>query len=249
MAWGCRNSERAGTRAPLLDRRVVDEAGEDVRGRAGSSHRVLSAYLNAVPGAGLRIGHVIERGSPVPVTLARTPADYGAVTWPSLYGGGARRLIGYELRAPARSARSRRRRRPRQGHLPGTRPRRQRRGRPGTSTMSKEPAQRADSDCGKVRSFVLAWLVLPRDGLLAVRTGLPYGDLPDQQHVTWWAVDDLGNYYLDEQGSWNPGGNPSWGAIGFWPALDERATSIDLIPTAPAARADIRVPCATSAAA
>lgn len=76
-----------------------------------------------------------------------------------------------------------------------------------------------------------------------VRTGLPYGDLPDQQHLTWWAVDNLGNYYLGEQGSWNPGDNRSWGAIGFWPALDKRATSIDLIPTATAARAVIRVPC------
>jgi hypothetical protein len=77
-----------------------------------------------------------------------------------------------------------------------------------------------------------------------VRTGLPYGDVPDQPHLTWWAVDDLGNYYLGEQGSWNPGGDPSWGSIGFWPALDKRATSIDLIPTATAARAVIRVPCA-----
>jgi hypothetical protein len=77
-----------------------------------------------------------------------------------------------------------------------------------------------------------------------VRTGLPYGDLPDQPHLTWWAVDDLGNYYLGEQGSWTPGGNPSWGAIGFWPALDEGATSVDLIPTATATRAVIRVPCA-----
>ena len=75
-----------------------------------------------------------------------------------------------------------------------------------------------------------------------VRTGLPYRDLPDQPHLTWWAVDDLGNYYLGEQGSWNPGGNPSWGAIGFWPALDERAASIDLMPTATTARAVIRLP-------
>ncbi len=33
------------------------------------------------------------------------------------------------------------------------------------------------------------------------RTGLPYGDLPDQPHLTWWAADDLGNYYLGEQGT------------------------------------------------
>ena len=77
-----------------------------------------------------------------------------------------------------------------------------------------------------------------------VRMGLPYSDLPAQQHLTWWAVDDLGNYYLGEQGSWNPGGERQRGAIGFWPALDERAASIDLLPTATAARAVIRVPCA-----
>jgi hypothetical protein len=76
------------------------------------------------------------------------------------------------------------------------------------------------------------------------RTGLPWHDLPDQQHLTWWAADDLGNYYLGEQGSWNPGENRSCGDIGFWPALDQRVTSIDLIPTATATRAVIRVPCA-----
>jgi hypothetical protein len=76
------------------------------------------------------------------------------------------------------------------------------------------------------------------------RTGLPWSDLPDQRHLTWWAADDLGNCYLGEQGSWNPGENRSWGDIGFWPALDSRATSIDLIPTATTARAVIRVPCA-----
>jgi hypothetical protein len=75
-----------------------------------------------------------------------------------------------------------------------------------------------------------------------VRTGLPYGDLPDQRHLTWWAADDLGNYYLGEQGSWNPGADRSWGTIGFWPALDQRATRIDLMPTAATARAVIRVP-------
>jgi hypothetical protein len=75
-----------------------------------------------------------------------------------------------------------------------------------------------------------------------VRTGLPYADLPDQQHLTWWAADDLGNYYLGEQGSWNPGAHRSHGAIGFWPALDQRATRIDLMPTATTTRAVIRVP-------
>jgi hypothetical protein len=74
------------------------------------------------------------------------------------------------------------------------------------------------------------------------RTGLPYYDLPDQQHLTWWAADDLGNHYLGEQGSWDPGDDRSQGAIGFWPALDKRASRVDLVPTGTAARAVIRVP-------
>jgi hypothetical protein len=74
------------------------------------------------------------------------------------------------------------------------------------------------------------------------RTGLPYRDLPDGQHLTWWAADNLGNYYLGEQGSWDPRGGRCRGLIGFWPALDARASSIDLMPTATTARAVIRVP-------
>ena len=51
------------------------------------------------------------------------------------------------------------------------------------------------------------------------RTGLPYRDLPAQQHL-----------------------GRCRGLIGFWPALDARASSIDLMPTATTARAVIRVP-------
>ena len=75
-----------------------------------------------------------------------------------------------------------------------------------------------------------------------VRTGLPYCDLPGQQHLTWWAADDLGNHYLGEQGSWYAGDDRCGGAIGFWPALDPRAHRIDLMPTTATARAVIRVP-------
>jgi hypothetical protein len=75
-----------------------------------------------------------------------------------------------------------------------------------------------------------------------VRTGLPYRDLPGQQHLTWWAADNIGNHYLGEQGSWDPRGDRCRGVIGFWPALDVRASSVDLMPTATTARAVIRVP-------
>jgi SAM-dependent methyltransferase len=43
--------------------------GEGVRGRAGSHHRMLSTYLNAVIGAGLEFERFAERGSSVPVIL------------------------------------------------------------------------------------------------------------------------------------------------------------------------------------
>ena len=48
-----------------------------------------------------------------------------------------------------------------------------------------------------------------------VRTGLPYSDLPDQQHLTGWATDDLGNHYLAEQG--RAAGTPvTTGAASRW---------------------------------
>lgn len=75
-----------------------------------------------------------------------------------------------------------------------------------------------------------------------VRTGLPYRDLPSQQHLTWWAADNLGNHYLGEQGTWHSGPDRCRGTIGFWPALHPRAHRIDLMPTATTARAIIRVP-------
>jgi hypothetical protein len=73
-------------------------------------------------------------------------------------------------------------------------------------------------------------------------TGLPYRALDDLRHLTWWAVDDHGNYSLAEQGSWNPGASRAHGSLGFWPGLDPRAARIDLMPTTTSARAVIRVP-------
>jgi hypothetical protein len=44
-------------------------AGEGIRGRAGSNHRMLSTYLNAVLQAGFALEEVAERGSSVPVAF------------------------------------------------------------------------------------------------------------------------------------------------------------------------------------
>jgi len=73
-------------------------------------------------------------------------------------------------------------------------------------------------------------------------TGLPYRALDELRHITWWAVDDLGNYSLAEQGSWTPGASRAQGSLGFWPGLDPRAAWVDLMPTTTSARAVIRVP-------
>lgn len=43
--------------------------GTGIRGRAGSNHRMISTYLNAVLGAGLLLDGFGERGVSVPVTL------------------------------------------------------------------------------------------------------------------------------------------------------------------------------------
>ena len=75
-----------------------------------------------------------------------------------------------------------------------------------------------------------------------LRTGLPYRALDDLRHITWWAVDDQGNYYLAEQGSWSPGASRARGSLGFRPGLDPRAAWVDLMPTTTTARAVIRVP-------
>ena len=75
-----------------------------------------------------------------------------------------------------------------------------------------------------------------------LRTGLPYRALDDLRHLTWWAVDDQGNYSLAEQWSWSPGASRARGSLGFWPGLDPRAAWVDLMPTTATARAVIRVP-------
>ena len=75
-----------------------------------------------------------------------------------------------------------------------------------------------------------------------LRTGLPYRALDDLRYITWWAVDDQGNYSLAEQGSWSPGASRAQGSLGFWPGLDPRAAWVDLMPTTTSARAVIRVP-------
>lgn len=60
--------------------------------------------------------------------------------------------------------------------------------------------------------------------------------------LTWWAADDLGNHYLGEVGDRSGHGERGYGEIEFSPALDPKATRLDLMPTGETERAVIGVP-------
>lgn len=74
-----------------------------------------------------------------------------------------------------------------------------------------------------------------------VHIGLPYRSLDHRRQLTWWAVDDQGNYSLAEPGSWHSQGSRAAGSLIFWPGIDPKATWIDIMPTAETARGVIRV--------
>ena len=74
------------------------------------------------------------------------------------------------------------------------------------------------------------------------RIGLPYRSLDHRRHLTWWAVDDQGNYSLAEPGSRDSQGSRAIGSLIFWPGIDPKATWIDIMPNAATARGVIRVP-------
>lgn len=71
---------------------------------------------------------------------------------------------------------------------------------------------------------------------------VPFDSDVSRPRLAWWALDDLGNAYLGQIGAWGGGGDRDQGDIGFSPALDPHATRLDLMPTARALRAVIRVP-------
>ncbi|WP_045876039.1 hypothetical protein [Pseudofrankia sp. DC12] len=69
--------------------------------------------------------------------------------------------------------------------------------------------------------------------------------------VTSGALDDLGNFYLGQPGTWGWGGGDGStfsGTLDFWPALDPAATRLDLILTTDRARVTIAVPLTWDAA-
>jgi len=72
--------------------------------------------------------------------------------------------------------------------------------------------------------------------------GRAAGATLDATLVTFGALDDAGGSYLGQLDTWSGGGDSISGTIGFWPALDPKASRLDLILTTDRARAVVAVP-------
>ena len=68
---------------------------------------------------------------------------------------------------------------------------------------------------------------------------MPFDWNVQPRQLAWWAKDDRGNYYLGLRGNWSYAEGYANGLIGFRPALDPRATRLELMPTAVTTRAVI----------
>jgi hypothetical protein len=66
---------------------------------------------------------------------------------------------------------------------------------------------------------------------------MPFDWSVQPRQLAWWARDDRGNHFLGHLGNWSSTENYSHGLIGFEPALDPRATRLEIMPTAETTRA------------
>jgi hypothetical protein len=69
---------------------------------------------------------------------------------------------------------------------------------------------------------------------------LHYNSL-DELPVAWWGRDDRGNHYLGSPNGWGGDDKHADGTLRFWPALDPRATRLELLVSADAHRAVVSV--------
>jgi hypothetical protein len=63
----------------------------------------------------------------------------------------------------------------------------------------------------------------------------------DEMPVAWWARDDRGNHYLGSPNGWGGDNEHAEGTMRYWPALDPRATLLELVVCADAHRAVVSV--------
>jgi len=66
---------------------------------------------------------------------------------------------------------------------------------------------------------------------------MPFDWSVQPRALAWWARDDRGNHYLGHSGNWGSNERYGQGLIGFQPALDPRATQLEIMPTAETTRA------------
>ncbi len=115
---------------------------------------------------------------------------------------------------------------------------------------------------GPVGAVVIGTVTPPFDGMVAVVTSMAswrsgfsidvevvpnpatgrLGDRVGQPRLTWWAEDSLGQPYLGSITSWNARDDGGDGQVDYSQALDPRAATLTLTPTALASRAIIPVP-------
>ena len=70
----------------------------------------------------------------------------------------------------------------------------------------------------------------------------PFGGSIDEPRIAWWAVDDRGQHYLGQMGSYSAGPDGATGTLEFTPALDGTSKTLVLLPTGPTERARIEFP-------
>jgi hypothetical protein len=63
----------------------------------------------------------------------------------------------------------------------------------------------------------------------------------DELPVAWWAHDDRGNHYLGSPNGWGGSDEHAEGTLRFWPALDPRATLLELAACADAHQALVSI--------
>ncbi len=66
----------------------------------------------------------------------------------------------------------------------------------------------------------------------------------DELPVAWWARDDRGNRHLGQANGWSGSEESASGTMRFWPALDPKATELQLIVSADQHQAVIAIPLA-----
>jgi hypothetical protein len=71
---------------------------------------------------------------------------------------------------------------------------------------------------------------------------MPFDWSVQPRQLAWWAKDDRGNHYLGRRGNWTYTDGYASGLIGFRPAIDPRATRLELMPTGETTRAVISFP-------